>query len=258
MKKAILLIKNFLSLAVLLTFLVSCSSTTSSNPDKFLGQWYCGAAVEGEDYADISSDGGNLIVALGSWKEYSAKNTGVFKDGKIKVSFRFKGETEISYSEEGGQPSIYIFGNKYHKANSSKNSPSSLNNEAVVAIAWAELELAYQNRTDLYKKIVSKAQSFLKNNLEVIHSVNEAATKISSIKVDLKNISSEQIQDFDSAQESLQSSFVMLMTVIERYPDLKTDQEFISLQSQLDGTENRINVSRQKFKSAQTRTSTSK
>ncbi len=101
--------------------------TNSNNKlsiEKFLGKWKSNTEAGETSHATIKSEGGNIIVLLGTWKEILYQNTGVFKDGKIKVSFQFKGETEISYSEEDGQPYIYIFGKKMGKVITNSNSPT--------------------------------------------------------------------------------------------------------------------------------------
>ncbi len=116
MKKALLILKGAFLLITISIFLINCSSK-SNNTDKFLGNWRCNkesGSVWVGDKVEISTAGNNLNVVYWSGGE-PFSNSGVLENGKIKVSFPFKGETEITYSEKDGHPHISIFGAEMDK-----------------------------------------------------------------------------------------------------------------------------------------------
>jgi hypothetical protein len=119
MKKTFSLIKSILFFTTLTIFILSCSSKNSS-PDKFLGKWKNNGASVGEIYkgstCEITSQDGNIIVHFKGGGD-NLQNTGTFKDGKIDVTLSWMGQTQIAYSDEDGQPHIYLFGAKLDKAN---------------------------------------------------------------------------------------------------------------------------------------------
>ena len=117
-----------------------------------------------------------------------------------------------------------------------------------VKAAWAQVENQYQRRSDLIPNLVSTVKGYAKHETETLQAVTEARAKVGSMQVD-KNIinNPEQLQQFEAAQRQLGSALQRLMVVVERYPDLKANQNFLALQSQLEGTENRISVARRDF-----------
>ena len=124
---------------------------------------------------------------------------------------------------------------------------STIRLEENVEEAWGKVESSYQRRSDLIGnlvKTVKGAADFEKSTLE---SVINARTKATSINIDPTNITPEQLQQFNQAQSGLSSALSRLLVTVERYPDLKANQNFLELQSQLEGTENRINVARDRF-----------
>lgn len=119
--------------------------------------------------------------------------------------------------------------------------------EEQVSSAWAQVENAYQRRADLIPnlvKTVKGAADFEKGTLEA---VIEARSKATSTTIDPTNLTEENMAAFQAAQDNLSSALSRLMVVVERYPELKANQNFLELQSQLEGTENRISVERKNF-----------
>lgn len=118
--------------------------------------------------------------------------------------------------------------------------------EAVVS-QWAQVENVYQRRADLIPNLVNTVKGYAAHESETLTGVIEARAKATSTTIDPNNLNTESIQAFQQAQGGLSSALSKLMVVVERYPDLKANQNFLELQSQLEGTENRITVERQKF-----------
>lgn len=118
--------------------------------------------------------------------------------------------------------------------------------EAVVS-QWAQVENVYQRRADLIPNLVNTVKGYAAHESETLTGVIEARAKATSTTIDPNNLTAENIQAFQQAQGGLSSALSKLMVVVERYPDLKANQNFLELQSQLEGTENRITVERQKF-----------
>lgn len=116
-----------------------------------------------------------------------------------------------------------------------------------VTSQWAQVENVYQRRADLIPNLVNTVKGYAAHESETLEGVIEARSKATSINVDPKNLTPETIQQFNQAQEGLSSALSRLMVVVESYPDLKANQNFLDLQAQLEGTENRITVERQKF-----------
>lgn len=118
---------------------------------------------------------------------------------------------------------------------------------------WAQVENVYQRRADLIPNLVNTVKGYAEHEQETLTGVIEARAKATSTTIDPSNLNTESIQAFQQAQSGLSSALSRLMVVVERYPDLKANQNFLELQAQLEGTENRITVERQKFNnSAQT------
>ena len=118
--------------------------------------------------------------------------------------------------------------------------------EAVVS-QWAQVENVYQRRADLIHNLVNTVKGYDEHEQETLTGVIEARSKATSTTIDPTNLNAESIQAFQQAQAGLSSALSKLMVVVERYPDLKANQNFLELQAQLEGTENRIAVERQKF-----------
>jgi len=119
-------------------------------------------------------------------------------------------------------------------------------NETVVQ-QWAQVENTYQRRADLIPNLVSTVKGYADFEKSTLTEVIEARAKATSVNIDPSNLNASQIQQFQSAQGELSSALSRLMVVVERYPDLKANQNFLELQAQLEGTENRIAVERKKF-----------
>ncbi|MAA64902.1 MAG: hypothetical protein CL581_09020 [Alteromonadaceae bacterium] len=117
-----------------------------------------------------------------------------------------------------------------------------------VKSAWAQVENQYQRRADLVPNLVETVKGFAKQEKETLTAVIEARSKATSIQVDDSILNDpKKLQQFQQAQGELSSALSRLMVVSERYPDLKSNQNFLALQSQLEGTENRISVARRDF-----------
>jgi len=121
--------------------------------------------------------------------------------------------------------------------------------EAVTA-QWSQVENVYQRRADLIPNLVNTVKGYAEHEQETLTSVVEARSKATSINVNPENMTAESLQQFQQAQEGLTSALSRLMVVVEQYPDLKANQNFLDLQAQLEGTENRIAVERMKFNQA--------
>lgn len=117
-----------------------------------------------------------------------------------------------------------------------------------VKAAWAQVENQYQRRADLVPNLVETVKGYASQEKETLTAVIEARSKATSIQVDDSILNNPQkLQQFQQAQGQLTSALSRLMAVSERYPDLKSNQNFLALQSQLEGTENRIAVARRDF-----------
>ncbi|MBP5563142.1 MAG: LemA family protein [Bacteroidales bacterium] len=113
--------------------------------------------------------------------------------------------------------------------------------------AWANVENAYQRRLDLIPNLVKTVQGAADYEKGTLTEVIEARAKATSMQVDPSNLTEESIAKFQAAQDQLSSALSRLMVVVERYPELKANENFLELQAQLEGTENRIAVERGKF-----------
>lgn len=112
---------------------------------------------------------------------------------------------------------------------------------------WAQVENVYQRRADLIPNLVSVVRGYAAHERETLEAVIEARSKATSVTIDPQNISPEALAQFQQAQDGLSSALSRLMVVVERYPDLKANQNFLELQTQLEGTENRISNERRKY-----------
>ena len=116
-----------------------------------------------------------------------------------------------------------------------------------VSSQWGQVENVYQRRADLIPNLVNTVKGYAAHEQETLEGVVEARSKATSINIKPENLSPEALQQFNQAQDGLSSALSRLMVVVERYPDLKANQNFQDLQAQLEGTENRIAVERRKF-----------
>ena len=120
-----------------------------------------------------------------------------------------------------------------------------------VKSAWAQVENQYQRRADLIPNLVETVKGYAKQEQETLTAVIEARAKATSIQVDASILNDPaKLQQFDQAQQQLSGALSRLMVVSERYPDLKSNQNFLALQSQLEGTENRITIARRDYNAA--------
>ncbi|TLX61277.1 LemA family protein [Stutzerimonas nosocomialis] len=117
-----------------------------------------------------------------------------------------------------------------------------------VKSAWSQVENQYQRRADLIPNLVETVKGFAQQEQETLTAVIEARSRATSIQVDAATLDDpQQLQRFQEAQNQLTGALSRLMAVSERYPELKSNQNFLALQSQLEGTENRIAVARRDF-----------
>ena len=119
--------------------------------------------------------------------------------------------------------------------------------EESVSEQWANVETQYQRRADLIPNLVSSVKGYAAHEAEVFESVTKARASATSVKIDASNLTADNIKKFQAAQGTLNSALSRLLAVAERYPDLKANQNFLELQAQLEGTENRIAVERRRF-----------
>lgn len=123
--------------------------------------------------------------------------------------------------------------------------------------AWAQVQNQYQRRSDLIPNLVETVKAYAKQEQETLTAVVQARAKATSIQIDGNTLNNpEQLKQFQEAQSQLSGALSRLMVVSERYPDLKSNQNFLALQSQLEGTENRISVARRDFIAAVARYNT--
>ncbi|HKZ16828.1 MAG TPA: LemA family protein [Geobacteraceae bacterium] len=121
-------------------------------------------------------------------------------------------------------------------------------NEEAVLAAWGDVESSYQRRADLIPNLVEVVKGYAKHEAETLTAVTEARAKVGTIQASKDMLSDPQaFSKFQQAQGELSGALSRLMVVVERYPDLKANQNFLDLQNQLEGTENRINVARVRY-----------
>ncbi len=113
--------------------------------------------------------------------------------------------------------------------------------------SWANVESSYQRRNDLIGNLVKTVQGAADFEKGTLTAVIEARAKATSVSIDPTNITPEQLAQFNQVQGGLSGALKSLLVTVERYPELKANQNFLELQSQLEGTENRINVARDRF-----------
>lgn len=119
-----------------------------------------------------------------------------------------------------------------------------------VTKAWQDVESDYQRRLDLIPNLVNTVKGYADFEKSTLTAVIEARAQATQVKVDANNITPEALKNFQAAQGQLTSSLSRLLVTVEQYPDLKANQNFLELQAELAGTENRIKVARNKFNQA--------
>ena len=129
-----------------------------------------------------------------------------------------------------------------------KNSYNSLvSSSEEVSAAWAQVENVYQRRADLIPNLVATVKGYAEHESETLAAVVEARSKATSVTISPEELNEESIAAFQAAQNNLSGALGRLIAIAENYPELKASQNFSELQAQLEGTENRISVERQKF-----------
>lgn len=119
--------------------------------------------------------------------------------------------------------------------------------EEVINGQWAEVETQYQRRSDLIPNLVNTVKGYADFEQETLTGVIEARAKATAVNVDPTNLTPEKLAEFQGAQDQLSGALGRLLVSVERYPELKANQNFLELQAQLEGTENRIAVARRNF-----------
>lgn len=122
--------------------------------------------------------------------------------------------------------------------------------DEAVATAWGNIQSQYQRRADLIPNLVSTVKGYAKHESETLDNVMAARAKATQITVNADNLTPEKLKQYQAAQGELSQALGRLMAVSENYPNLKANENFSELQAQLEGTENRINESRQIYNSA--------
>lgn len=122
--------------------------------------------------------------------------------------------------------------------------------DEAVATAWGNIQSQYQRRVDLIPNLVSTVKGYAKHESETLENVMAARAKATQITVNADNLTPEKLKQYQAAQGELSQALGRLMAVSENYPNLKANENFSELQAQLEGTENRINESRQIYNSA--------
>lgn len=122
-----------------------------------------------------------------------------------------------------------------------------VNKDEAVNGQWANVENQYQRRADLIPNLVATVKGYASHESETLEGVVAARAKATQVTVDAENLTPEKLQQYQAAQGELSSALGKLLMITENYPDLKANQNFIELQAQLEGTENRISTERTKF-----------
>lgn len=130
---------------------------------------------------------------------------------------------------------------------SSCNYNSLVEKQQGVDQAWAEVENQYQRRSDLIPNLVNTVKGYSTHEEATLTKVTEARAKATSITIDPANLNEETIAKYQAAQNELSGALKSLLAVTEAYPDLKANQNFLNLQAQLEGTENRVTVARKRY-----------
>ena len=122
-----------------------------------------------------------------------------------------------------------------------------VNKEESVTSQWAQVQNAYQRRADLIPNLVSTVKGYASHEQETFTAVVEARAKATQVNINPEDLTEEGIKEFQQAQEQVSSSLSRLLVTVESYPELKANQNFLALQDELAGTENRISVERNRF-----------
>ena len=122
-----------------------------------------------------------------------------------------------------------------------------ISKEEAVNTAWSNVETQYQRRADLIPNLVNTVKGYAAHEQETLNGVTQARAQATSINVNAEELTPELLAKYQKAQAEVRSALGRLIAVSERYPDLKANQNFLELQAQLEGTENRITVARTKF-----------
>ena len=129
---------------------------------------------------------------------------------------------------------------------------SMVNEDENVNLQWSEVENQYQRRLDLIPNLVNVVKGYAAHEKETLEGVIEARAKATQTTIDPSNMTEEQLANFQKAQDGLSGALNRLMVVVEKYPELKANENFLQLQAQLEGTENRITVARKGYNDAAT------
>ncbi len=116
--------------------------------------------------------------------------------------------------------------------------------------AWSNVESAYQRRADLIPNLVNTVKGYASHEKETLEAVIKARSQATQVKIDPTNMTPQQMAEYQQAQQGLSGALGRLLVTVEKYPDLKADKHFLELQSQLEGTENRIKVERDRYNKA--------
>lgn len=127
---------------------------------------------------------------------------------------------------------------------------SMVSKEEAVTSQWAQVQNVYQRRADLIPNLVNTVKGYADFEKSTLTAVIEARAKATSVNIDASKLNAKSMKAFQEAQDGLRSSLSKLLVVAEQYPNLKANQNFLELQAQLEGTENRITVERMKFNEA--------
>lgn len=133
---------------------------------------------------------------------------------------------------------------------SSCNYNSLVDKQQTVDQAWAQVENQYQRRADLVPNLVNTVKGYTSHEASTLEKVTEARAKATSITIDPANLNEETLAKYQEAQGELSGALKSLLAVTEAYPDLKANENFLNLQTQLEGTENRIAVERKRYTEA--------
>jgi len=125
-----------------------------------------------------------------------------------------------------------------------------VNREEGLKSAWSNVETQYQRRADLIPNLVNTVKGYAAHEMQTLNEVTEARARATSINLSADDLTPERLAQFQRAQAEVRSALGRLIAVSESYPDLKANQNFLELQAQLEGTENRIAVARKDFNAA--------
>lgn len=130
---------------------------------------------------------------------------------------------------------------------SSCNYNSLVDKQQNVDLAWANVENQYQRRADLIPNLVNTVKGYAAHESETLEKVTEARAKATSINIDVNDLDEAKLEQYQKAQGELSQALGRLLAVTEAYPDLKANENFMNLQTQLEGTENRISTERMRY-----------